>query len=247
MDWNSDSYNTHAHFVSQLGGALVQLLQPQRGEAILDLGCGDGTLALDIARQGAAVRGIDSSADMVRAAQEKGINAMVMDGHDMTFRAEFDAVFSNAALHWMKDDPDRVLSNVHRALRAGGRFCAEFGGAGNVATIAAALRHALGVRGLDYENYNPWYFPEAEEYKKKLQAAGFTVSLMETFPRPTPLPTDMVGWLSVFAQPFLKDIPPPERQAFLHSVARQMENTLKKEDGNWIADYVRCRFLAVKK
>ena len=248
MRWNPDTYGTHANFVPKLGEEVLHLLRPQRGEDILDLGCGDGALTAKIAAAGAAVRGVDSSAELVDAACALGINASACDAHDITYEGEFDAVFSNAALHWMKRDPDEVLRRVWRALRPGGRgrFCAEFGAAGNIATIAAALRDTLRARGLKYEDYNPWFFPEAEDYQQRLQAAGFSITHWQVFNRPTPLPTDILGWLTVFAKSFLRDIPPQEHAAFLNAVAAHMEEKLKRKDGVWVADYVRCRFLAVK-
>ena len=246
MHWNAGDYEKHADFVSRLGEEVLLLLQPQAGESILDIGCGDGALTKQIVQAGACVRGIDSSAEMVAAARGRGICATVMDAHGMAFADEFDGVFSNAALHWMKEFPDEVIRRVFRALRRGGRFCAEFGVVGNIAAIRAALARVLAAMGLEYENYEPWYFPAADEYGKKLEAAGFTVSYLETFNRPTELPTNLYGWLNVFAQPFLRDIALQERQRFLHAIVEELESTLKKDGDVWIADYVRCRFLAVK-
>lgn len=246
MRWNPSTYDTHANFVPKLGEEVLRLLRPQQGEAILDLGCGDGALTAQIAAAGAEVCGIDSSPELVQAACARGVRASVCDAHEISYKEEFDAIFSNAALHWMKRDPDEVLRRVWRALRPGGRFCAEFGAAGNIATITAALRETLHARGLDYAQYDPWFFPEAEDYQQRLQDAGFTLSHWQVFNRPTELPTDILGWLNVFALPFLRDIPPTEHSTFLGAVAARMEKKLKREDGVWVADYVRCRFLAVK-
>src|SRR5262245_55699649 len=162
--WNAEQYSEHARFVTDLGMPVVELLAPARGEDILDLGCGDGPLTRKLAQLGCRVVGVDASAEMIAAARALGLDARVMDGHALRFDSEFDAVFSNAALHWMKQ-PERVMAGVWRALRPGGRFVGEFGGHGNVATIVATLGHALRERGIDPAAFDPWYFPTAEEYR----------------------------------------------------------------------------------
>ncbi len=244
MRWNVSDYNRHAGHVSQMGVAVVDLLNPQRQENILDIGCGDGTLSEIIKQRGARVCGIDGSPEMVQAARKRGVAASVADAQQLEFINEFDAVFSNAALHWMKK-PDDVICGVFRALKPGGRFCAEFGATqGNVGTITTAIAAAMKTRGLDYAAYSPWYFPQEDEYRQKLENAGFHIVCLSVFDRPTRLPTDVLGWLKVFAQPFLKDITDPE--SFLHEVVGEATEKMEKEDDMWIADYVRCRFLAVK-
>jgi SAM-dependent methyltransferase len=169
-----------------------------------------------------------------------------MDGHALAFGPEFDTVFSNAALHWMKD-AERVLAGVHRALRPGGRFVGEFGGSGCVETIHAALIAGLDRRGYDGRAASPWYFPTTEEYGQKLAAAGFDVTFIALIPRPTPLPGDILGWLETFSESFTRVLPAGERAPYLEEVRTQVMPRLCDAQGNWTADYVRLRFAAVKK
>ncbi len=157
QQWNAQDYSIDAGFVPRLGGAVARLLDARAGERILDLGCGDGVLTTELALSGAHLQGVDASPEMVIAARARGVDAQVMDGHALAFDGAFDAVFSNAALHWMPD-PDRVLEGVRRALRPGGRFVAEFGGHGNVATITAAVQAARVAHGHGASTFQ-WYFP----------------------------------------------------------------------------------------
>ena len=235
----------NASYVSQYGRELVELLCPQAGERILDLGCGDGELAHAIARRGCHVQGADPSEAMVQAARARGIEAVLMSAEEMDFEQEFDAVFSNAALHWMKN-ADLVIANVYRALKPGGRFCAELGGKNNVETIVREIYRELDSRGLDADLYDPWYFPSKDEYSTKLEASGFTVKSAKLFERPTLLPTDVVGWLKTFAVPFLRDIAENEHEQFARNIAERVSSTLKNDAGQWFADYVRLRFVAEK-
>lgn len=243
--WDPADYARHAHFVPQLGVPVVELLAPRPGERILDLGCGDGALTARLMDMGCDVVGVDASPAMVAAARERGVRALEMDGHALTFYEEFDAVFSNAALHWMKR-PDEVIAGVWRALKPGGRFVGEMGGHGNVGAVVAALKGELAARGLDFDALNPWYFPSPEEYRTRLEQAGFTVKRAQLIPRPTPLPTDLTGWLSTFAQRFLEAVAPAERDAFCRAVAERCRPALQDGDGRWTVDYVRLRFAAVK-
>src|SRR5579862_4266048 len=135
--WDPGRYQETAGFVAVLGEPLLELLAAKPGERILDLGCGDGALTEKIAAV-ASVVAVDASADQIKAARARGLDAHVMDGTKLAFENEFDAVFSNAALHWMRD-PDAVIAGVWRALKPGGRFVAECGGAGNVETIVKSL------------------------------------------------------------------------------------------------------------
>ena len=163
QSWDPDAYARNARFVSDLGAPVVELLTPHAGERILDLGCGDGALTIKLAEMGCDVVGVDSSAPQVEAARRLGLDARVIDGSRLSFDSEFDAVFSNAAIHWMKPVDD-VIAGVWRAIRPGGRFVAEFGGFGCVETIKRALINALARRGIDGDALNPWYFPTVEEY-----------------------------------------------------------------------------------
>lgn len=241
--WSPERYEKNARFVSDLGMPVVELLAPKPGERILDVGCGDGALTEKLVALGCDVVGVDASAEQVAGARARGLTAEVASGEELRFANEFDAVFSNAALHWMRR-PDAVIAGVRRALKPGGRFVAEMGGYGCVATIKSALAHALAARGVDAAAYDPWYFPTAEDYAARLAAQGFRVESLALFPRPTPLPGDVVGWLETFAESFVAPIPPAERPEFLAEVRDALRPHLADADGNWTADYVRLRFAA---
>ncbi|MGH6914384.1 MAG: class I SAM-dependent methyltransferase [Geminicoccales bacterium] len=243
QSWEAVSYARHAGFVSELGAPVLELLHPHPGERILDLGCGDGKLAERLIAAGCEVIGVDAAPDMIEAARAKGVDARLMNGEALAFQAEFDAVFSNAALHWMRD-PDSVIQGVRRALGPGGRFVGELGGHGNVAAIIVALVAVLERRGIDGQGAIPWYFPTPEAYAARLEAAGFTVESIALIPRPTPLPTDMAGWLDTFAKSFFARLAPAERQAAHDEVIGLLRPCLCDEQGRWTADYVRLRFAA---
>ena len=243
--WDPRAYARNGRFVSELGAPVLDWLAPRAGERVLDLGCGDGALTEQIAAAGCSVVGGDASAEFVATARERGLDARLVDGQALSFNEEFDAVFSNAALHWMKRDPGAVLAGVARALKPGGRFVAEMGAAGNVASIRAAVYDALTRRGIDAVGADPWYFPTADEYRARLEAAGFTVARIESFARPTPLPGDVAGWLRTFAQAFLQFVPENERAAVVSEVQEVLRPQLGV-GGVWIADYVRLRFIANK-
>jgi trans-aconitate methyltransferase len=245
QEWKADRYAEHAHFVPTLGQAVLDLLNPQAAEHILDLGCGDGVLSEKIKAAGATVLGVDASADMIAAAKHRGIDARVMDGFNLAFSAEFDAVFSNAALHWMKRDPEAVIAGVRRALKPGGRFAGEMGGHGNVAAITVAMFAVLERRGVANAATNsPWYYPTVDDYRSKLEHAGFVVEYIELIPRPTALPTDMGGWLKTFAMPLIRLLPAADQGATLDEVVELLRPALCDEKGRWTADYMRLRFLA---
>ena len=222
---------------------VVELLAPRPGERILDLGCGDGPLTSKLAALGCDVVGVDGSAEMVAAARSLGLDARVMDGQALGFDAEFDAVFSNAALHWMKRGED-VIAGVARALRPGGRFVGEFGGKGNVAAIVAALNTARGRRGL--APLEPWFNPGPEEYSTMLRARGFEVATMMHFPRPTPLPGSVRAWLETFASAFVADVAKDEAGRMLDEATDALRPALLGPDATWRVDYVRLRFAARK-
>jgi trans-aconitate methyltransferase len=243
--WDSASYAKNARFVSDLGMPVLDLLAPVQGERILDLGCGDGVLSKSIMDTGAHVLGIDSSADQVDAACAKGVDARILRGEELRFDGEFDAVFSNAALHWIVDQ-DALLAGVWRALAAPGRFVAEMGGAGNVAAVRRSLHRALRGRGIDAKAFDPWYFPEAEAYGARLEAAGFHVDSIDLIDRPTPIPGSLADWLGVFARSFLAAVDVGELAALKAEVERDVAADLFDSDGNWTVDYVRLRFKAVK-
>ncbi len=242
--WDPARYRRNAGFVAALGAPLLDLLDPQPGERILDLGCGDGALTATLAAR-AQVVGVDASAEQVAAARARGLDARRIDGNRLLFAGEFDAVFSNAALHWMRD-PDAVIDGVWRALKPGGRFVAECGGVGNVGRVVDALGAALARRGIDGAAANPWYFPSPEEYRARLERRGFLVREMVLIPRPTPLPGRLGDWLETFAESFLARISAAERAAFIDEVEAALRPALCNADGLWTVDYVRLRFAAQK-
>jgi len=242
--WDPARYQRNAGFVAVLGEPVLELLAPRAGERILDLGCGDGALTLKLAAAGASVVAVDQSAEQVAAAGARGLDARVADGAQLDFRREFDGVFSNAALHWMLD-PDAVIAGVFRALKPGGRFVGEMGGAGNVAQVLAAALAALERRGIDGRAAAPWYFPTPADYRAKLERAGFRVREIALFPRPTPLPGDVRAWLETFGEAFLGRLAPSERPNYLAEVADALAPALRGPEG-WRVDYVRLRFAAEK-
>ncbi|MDH3694298.1 MAG: methyltransferase domain-containing protein [Gammaproteobacteria bacterium] len=245
QSWDPKRYDKNARFVSDLGAPVLALLNPQPGERILDLGCGDGPLTQQLVNLGCDVLGIDASPEQIEAAQKLGLSAQVMDGHDLPFEQEFDAVFSNATLHWLTR-PDEVLAGVYKSLKPGGRFVAEFGGDGNVATVVAAVTQVLAARGIDSAEHNPWYFPSVNEYRERLEAHNFDVHSIELIDRPTPIPGDIAGWLETFAESFLVAVPVSERAVLLDELRECLRPDLCDASGNWTVDYVRLRFAAGK-
>jgi trans-aconitate methyltransferase len=243
--WDASRYAGHGRFVALHAEPLVQSLNPQPGERILDLGCGDGFLTLRIAESGARLVGVDSSPQMVAAARERGVDAYCMSGEALAFCEEFDAVFSNAALHWMSDQ-DAVLSGVYQALKPGGRFVAECGGHGNIAAIRVALMAVLGPRGISVDRIENNNFFSPVDYREALQDHGFQVEEITLVPRPTPLDSGMTAWLETFRSSVLELLPPAERQSAMDQIVGLLKPVLCDRQGHWIADYVRLRFLARK-
>jgi len=249
-DWDARLYRERTGFVSELGATVMELLAPQPGERILDLGCGDGALTARLAAMGCEVVGVDSSADMLAAARDKGLDTRLLDAAKLETADElansFDAVFSNAALHWMHPI-DVVVRGIARALKPGGRFVAEFGGCGNVERIRRAIHGALVDRGIEPDAVDPWHFATAEEYSTLLQAADLQVASIELFERPTELPSGIAGWVESVGRPFLAAVDPSQHQGFLMDVEERAAGELRRGDGTWWADYVRLRVRAFRK
>jgi 2-isopropylmalate synthase len=244
--WRAKDYNTHASFVSKLAFPVVALLNPKPGETILDLGCGDGTLAEEIQKTGAKVIGVDSSSNMIHAAKARGIEAHVMNGEELLFKGDFDAVFTNAALHWMIK-ADAVVAGVATALREGGRFVGECGGYGNIHHLVSAMEAEFSAHPEFGVFRNPWFFPREREYTEILERQGFSVDSIALIPRPTPLKTGVKEWLAIFADHAISQLEPIQKERFLSGVEERVKPFLFNQKDGWSADYVRLRFSAVKK
>jgi len=245
QSWSPETYLRHGAFVSLLGAPVVQILAPQAGEKILDVGCGEGLLTEKIVAAGADVVAIDNSAEQVAGAKARGLDAVVMDAHDMAFENEFDAVFSNAALHWMNPLAD-VFERIFRALKPGGRFVAEMGGAGNVQAIRMALYNALMRRGIDPAGYDPWSYLGDGAARQMLRRVGFEVRSVTLIPRPTALTGDLGAWLETFAGCFLHAVDEDDVPALIDEVRDALQAQLFDPHNTWVADYVRLRFKVVK-
>jgi len=241
QQWSPADYQRHAAFVPALGASILARLDPKPGERILDLGCGDGVLTAQISAAGALVTAVDGSPDMVKAAAARGVEARLVDARHLPFRQEFDAVFSNAVLHWIPE-ADRVIAGIAGALRPGGRFVAEFGGHTNVAAIAVAIRAVFGRHAVPYAS--PWYYPTPDEYRARLEAHGLVVKDIRLFPRPTPLPTGMTGWLRTFRVSQFASIPAGLAQQIEDEIVDLLRPSLCDTAGQWTADYVRLQVVA---
>lgn len=249
QQWNANLYDSNHKFVSMLATDLVKLLSPKAGERILDLGCGTGHLTQEIASCGAEVLGIDSAETMILQAQTNyhKLNFAVVDAINLDFEAEFDAVFSNAVLHWIKQ-PEKVITGVWKSLKPGGRFVAEFGGKGNIDLIQAALKQAICKEDSAIEEVlNPNYFPSIAEYGSLLEKQGFELTFATLFNRPTPLDGEqgMSNWLKMFRNSVLAAFTEDAQTRILANVEEQLRPSLYK-NGMWFADYRRLRIVAIK-
>jgi trans-aconitate methyltransferase len=251
--WDPDLYSARAAFVHRIASDLVDLLGPQPRERVLDVGCGTGELTSAIAKAGASVVGLDASAEMIEAARRRWpispahrLTFVVGDGEALAYTEEFDAVFSNAALHWMPR-ADLVAKGMARALCPGGRLVAEFGGKGCIATVHSAVDAALRRLGEDPRTWIRWYFPDVAEYVGVLSAAGFDVSLAHRFDRPTALEGEdaLVDWMRLFLAPLAAHLG-TRWTAFAGEIERACAPALRRE-GGWLLDYVRLRVVARKK
>lgn len=248
-EWNATDYEGNCAFVYEYGEDVVDLLDPQPGERVLDLGCGTGQLTARIADRGADAVGVDAAEDMIDRARSNHPDPSFVraDAREFAVDDPFDAVFSNAMLHWISaDDQDAVIERVRDALGPGGRFVAELGGTGNVAAIVDAVVAELRDRG--YEAENPWFFPTVGEYASRLEAHGFEVRFARLFDRPVPLEGGRDGlsnWLDVFGDSLFAPLSDAESRSVVDAVGDRLEPT-QFRDGAWIADYRRLRFVAVR-
>ncbi|HZF71434.1 2-isopropylmalate synthase [Sulfuricurvum sp.] len=242
--WNAQEYNKHAAFVYNLALPVVDLLAPIEGEEILDLGCGEGTLALEIQKSGAKVTGVDLSHEMVESAKAKGIDATVMSVTELEFKNRFDAVFSNAVLHWVKES-ETAVKNIHDSLKPNGRFVAEFGGFGNCKTAVDAMKEVFKNHPEFGVFDDPWYFPSVEEYRALLESCCFRVEYIELIPRPTPV-DDIANWLDLFANGVTAHLSREEFCVFKEEVRAIVKPALYDENDGWHVDYVRLRVKAVR-
>jgi trans-aconitate methyltransferase len=249
--WDSTLYDESFSVITRFGAGVVDLLAAQPGERILDLGCGTGHLTAQIAEAGAETIGIDAAAPMIERARAAypQLRFEVARAEDFTLDRPVDAVFSSAVLHWVPAQ-DAMIGCVARALKPGGRFVAEMGGQGNVRILLDALAQALSEAGVPPEQVpRPWYFPSIPEYSARLERAGFEVTFMHLFDRPTPLddcPDGAADWVRMFGDDFLAPVP-PERQASVLARVNALAAPTLVHDGRWIADYRRLRFVAVKR
>ena len=244
--WDSDSYDGGHSFVFEYGEDVVGLLDPEADERILDLGCGTGHLSARIAASGADVVGVDSSAEMITQARESYPDCEFVhaDARSFAFEEPFDAVFSNAALHWIPEQ-DAVLESISTALVPDGRFVAELGGAGNVSAIVDTVREVAADRG--YDVTSPWYFPTIGEYTTRIESHGFETQYASLFDRPTELENGSDGlanWLDMFGDSLLAPIPESEQPELISTIENQLRDDYY-QDGVWIADYRRLRIVAV--
>lgn len=243
--WNPDKYNEGASFVSNLAIPLIDILDSKKNEIVLDLGCGDGTLAKEIEEKGSKVIGIDLSENMIQKAKENGIEAYVMSAIDLKFSNNyFDKVFSNAVLHWIKD-LDTNVKEINRVLKKNGKFVAEFGGYGNIKSLCEAMQTVFS-ENKDFGTFeNPWNFISDIEYKKILEKNNFEVQSIELINRPTKI-NHIKEWLDIFANGITKNLTITQKELFYDEVTKILENKIYTKENSWIADYVRLRVVAHK-
>jgi trans-aconitate methyltransferase len=249
--WSPEHYQRGFSFVWRHGEELISLLAPQPGERILDLGCGTGQLTAEIAKSGAQAVGIDSSPEMVQQARSNYPLLRFELAEATRFRSAepFDAVFSNAALHWI-NDAGGATSTIAQALKPGGRFVAEFGGKGNVRSLvhALAVLHDEVTGGDPRASGNPWYFPSLAEYATRLAASGLEVTYGILFDRPTVLEGGAGGlrdWVEMFLKGALQTMAVDDRLHFIERLEQQLAPVLFR-DGRWVMDYRRLRVIALR-
>jgi SAM-dependent methyltransferase len=237
--WDAADYARVGAFVAELGEAALDLLDPQPGERILDVGCGEGTLTRKIGERRTTVLGVDNSPEMIAAARSKGVDAVLLDVADMTFSSEFDAAFSNATLHWVLEK-EQAARAIFRALKPGARFAGELGGEGNIRRLREALDEELVIRGYVPPTESSNWYPSPEEFAAVYEAAGFDQVDARLIERPTPLDHGIEQWVTTFRRGWLDraGVPESERQEIGAAVADRF--------GSNVADYVRLRFIMRK-
>ena len=247
--WNANLYDQNHSFVSQFGTDLVQLLAPKQRESILDLGCGTGDLSRKISDFEAQVIGIDQSINMIEQAKVKypEISFDVQDATELTYENEFDAIFSNATLHWIKQ-PEKALQGIFAGLKEGGRFVAEFGGKGNVQTITDEIIRQLKTEEIEFKDEQfPWFYPSIAEYAALMERVGFRVTFAQHFDRPTQLEGQdgLRNWIEMFGTQFFEGIAEQGKNKIVAQVEKNLKESLYKA-GHWYADYKRIRVVGVK-
>ncbi len=248
--WDANLYTEKHAFVFDYGNTLIDLLDPKNDESILDIGCGTGQLTAGIAERAKHVTGIDLSPEMIANARQNypSLDFQIQDASNFHFEKKFDALFSNAALHWVTNYTS-AINCMYAAIKKGGRIVVEFGGKGNVQTIVEQLRKSLKDSGyVDQSKIAVWYFPSIASYTAALEAAGFEVVFAQLFDRPTELADEATGikdWLSMFAKSFFVGVTPDDTEAILSEVQEKLKSVLFKK-GKWFADYRRIRIIAIK-
>ncbi len=250
--WNAQVYDNSLKFVSDYGRELVGLLNPQKGERILDLGCGTGDLTIEISNAGAEVTGLDSSDNMLERARQKYPQLPFVKGEaeSFSFNAPFDAVLSNAALHWINEgEQEKTLKNIFQHLKPNARFVAEMGGKGNVQKITNSIQSTISEAGYKTVDLtNVFYFPSIGEYATLMEKVGFTVEACWLFERPTHILNGKDGlkdWVSLFGIHFFQNVPNSHHADLMSKAVDKMLQVLEKDE-RFFADYVRLRFIAKK-
>ena len=243
--WDPALYQDKHAFVWQYGQDLIGLLAPRSGERILDVGCGPGQLTAQIAAAGAEVTGIDSSPAMIAEARKNypGLRFELADAGRLAYDRQFHAVFSNAALHWVRD-AGAAAAGMASALEPGGRLVVELGGKGNCRQLRDAIARALEAFQIPIPK-SLWFYPGIGEYAAMLERHGLTVTYAALFDRPTPLADGLGDWIAMFGGHFLARVRPERREAFVRQVEELAAPALFR-DGAWFADYRRLRITATR-